>query len=112
MTQITVNADAGESLEPHLFGMDLEVMDNANCVNVACAWHAGDPGMMGETVAETLSRGIAVGNHPGLPVLGTAGTAQQTVYQDIGVAFSAELCVGLDHRADGPLIIQRRPVPK
>ena len=72
MTQITVNADAGESLGPHPFGRDLGSMDDVVCVDFVCAGQAGDPGTMAETVAQAISRGIAVGAHPGVPVLGTA----------------------------------------
>jgi UPF0271 protein len=67
VTRIMINADAGESLGPHTFGMDQGVMDSVDWVNVACAWHAGDPETMSETVAAALQRGLDVGAHPGLP---------------------------------------------
>jgi UPF0271 protein len=181
---ITINADAGESIGLHSFGMDEAVMDSVDWVNVACAWHAGDPDTMDNTVQQAKARGLAVGAHPGLPdlvgfgrrqmqltadeveammlyqvgalsgflkrhdvrlhhlkphgalygmlardaqlmraaagvaalyevpMLGMAGTAHEEVCEQMDVPFVAELYVDLDYRADGSLIIQRRPEPK
>jgi UPF0271 protein len=181
---ITINADAGESIGLHSFGMDEAVMDSVDWVNVACAWHAGDPDTMNSTVQQAKARGLAVGAHPGLPdlvgfgrrqmqltadeveammlyqvgalsgflkrhdvrlhhlkphgalygmlardaqlmraaagvaalyevpMLGMAGTAHEEVCEQMDVPFVAELYVDLDYRADGSLIIQRRPEPK
>lgn len=181
---VTINTDAGESLGLHTFGMDLDVMVNADWVNVACGSHAGDPDTMDQTVKAAVDRGLAVGAHPGLPdivgfgrrelkltpaeieslmifqvgaltgflkrhgavlhhvkphgalygmlardadlmraaapvaalydvpMLGMAGTAHEFVCAEMGVPFVAELYVDLDYRADGSLIIQRRPTPK
>jgi UPF0271 protein len=184
VTQIIINADAGESVGLHSFGMDKGVMDSVDWVNVACGWHAGDPETMDETVKEASARGLKIGAHPGLPdlvgfgrremkltaaeveslvlfqvgaltgflkrhdvalhhlkphgalygmlardpelmraaasvaalygvpMLGMAGTAHEEVCEQMDVPFIAELYVDLDYRADGSLIIQRRPTPK
>ena len=37
--------------------------------NVACGFHAGDPGVMRETVRLAKEAGVAVGAHPGFPDL-------------------------------------------
>jgi UPF0271 protein len=37
--------------------------------NVACGFHAGDPGVMRETAALAREHGVAVGAHPGFPDL-------------------------------------------
>jgi UPF0271 protein len=47
-----------------------------------------------------------------VPMLGMAGTAHEEVCEQMDVPFVAELYVDLDYRADGSLIIQRRPEPK
>lgn len=67
MPLVTINTDAGESLGLHSFGMDLDVMDSVDWVNVACGSHAGDPDTMDQTVKAAADRGLAVGAHPGLP---------------------------------------------
>lgn len=184
VTPISINADAGESVGLHSFGMDNAVMDSVDWVNVACAWHAGDPDTMDQTVREASARGLKIGAHPGLPdivgfgrremkltaaeveslilfqvgalaaflkrhdvalhhlkphgalygmlardaelmraaagvaalygvpMLGMAGTAHEQVCEEMDIPFVAELYVDLDYRADGSLIIVRRPTPK
>lgn len=62
---------------------------------------------------EELMRAAAtVARQYDVPMLGMAGTQHELVCQALGVPFVAELYVDLDYRADGSLIIQRRPVPK
>ncbi|MFM8350517.1 MAG: LamB/YcsF family protein, partial [Actinomycetales bacterium] len=45
----------------------------------------------------------------GVPVFGLAGTAHEQVAKARGIPFVAELYVDLGYRADGTLIIIRRP---
>lgn len=66
---MTINSDMGEGLGLHSFGNDSAIMAHVDLANVACGAHAGDPEVMRETVAEAVSRGVAVGAHPGLPDL-------------------------------------------
>jgi UPF0271 protein len=47
-----------------------------------------------------------------VPMLGLAGSTHERVCTEMGVEFVGELYVDLDYRADGSLIIVRRPVPK
>lgn len=62
---------------------------------------------------EALMRAAAsVARTYGVPMLGMAGTLHERVCNEMGVEFVGELYVDLDYRADGSLIIVRRPVPK
>lgn len=47
----------------------------------------------------------------GVPIYGIAGTAHQTVCEELGVPFVAELYVDLNYGPAGELLIQRRPEP-
>jgi UPF0271 protein len=58
---IDLNADVGEGMA------DEDLLPFVTSVNVACAFHAGDPSTMDETVAAALARGVRVGAHPGFP---------------------------------------------
>jgi UPF0271 protein len=64
---IDINADAGESYGPWRMGADEELFPSLTSVNVACGFHAGDPGTMRRTVALAREHGVAVGAHPGFP---------------------------------------------
>lgn len=44
-------------------------MPSITSANVACGFHAGDPGVMRATVALAREHGVAVGAHPGFPDL-------------------------------------------
>lgn len=61
---------------------------------------------------ELMRAASSVARQYGIPMLGMAGTAHERACQEMGVPFVAELYVDLDYRADGSLIIQRRPAPK
>ena len=50
-------------------GQDAALMDSITSANVACGFHAGDPGVMRETLALAKDKGVAVGAHPGFPDL-------------------------------------------
>ncbi len=66
---VDLNSDLGESFGAYTMGMDSEVMKYVTSSNIACGWHAGDPLIMNETVAEAVKNGVAVGAHPGYPDL-------------------------------------------
>lgn len=57
---IDLNADVGEGA-----GQDARLMPVITSANIACGFHAGDPGTMRETVALALAHGVAIGAHPG-----------------------------------------------
>lgn len=50
-------------------GQDEALMSSITSANVACGFHAGDPGVMRRTVALAKRHGVAVGAHPGFPDL-------------------------------------------
>ncbi|MCK4985158.1 MAG: 5-oxoprolinase subunit PxpA [Desulfobacterales bacterium] len=64
-----LNCDMGESFGAYKLGMDEEVIQYITSANIACAWHAGDPAVMNQTVAMALKHGVGVGAHPGYPDL-------------------------------------------
>ncbi len=67
--RIDLNSDLGESFGAWPMGQDAALMPVISSANVACGFHAGDPGMMRETVALARTHGVAVGAHPGFPDL-------------------------------------------
>ena len=67
--QVDLNADLGESFGSYTIGMDEEVTKYVTSANVACGFHAGDPLVLGRTLALAKTRGVAVGAHPGYPDL-------------------------------------------
>ncbi|AYR19760.1 LamB/YcsF family protein [Alcaligenes faecalis] len=70
---IDLNCDMGESFGPWVMGHDEQVIPWVTSVNIACGFHAGDPGTMRQTVALALSHGVKLGAHPGLPDLAGFG---------------------------------------
>jgi 5-oxoprolinase (ATP-hydrolysing) subunit A len=66
---IDFNADLGESFGLWERGYDEALMRVISSANVACGFHAGDPGAMRRAVASARGHGVAVGAHPGLPDL-------------------------------------------
>jgi len=63
--RIDLNSDLGESFGPWLMGQDAALMDSISSANVACGFHAGDPGAMRATIALAREKGVAIGAHPG-----------------------------------------------
>jgi UPF0271 protein len=66
---IDLNADVGEGMD------DAALLPFVTSANVACGMHAGDPGVMDETVSLALSHGVRVGAHPGYPDRANFGRA-------------------------------------
>jgi UPF0271 protein len=60
--RVDLNADVGESC-----GQDAALMRAITSANVACGFHAGDPGVMRDTLLLAREHGVAVGAHPGFP---------------------------------------------
>jgi len=67
--QIDLNGDVGESFGVYEMGHDAALIPILTSVNIACGFHAGDPGVMRATVALARAHGTAVGAHPGFPDL-------------------------------------------
>lgn len=70
---IDLNADVGESFGAYALGADAALMPVITSANVACGFHAGDPGVMRETVALAREHGVAIGAHPGFADLAGFG---------------------------------------
>lgn len=67
MSKVDLNCDLGESFGSYKIGNDSEIIKLITSANVACGSHAGDPIVMGKTVAFAKESGIEVGAHPGYP---------------------------------------------
>jgi len=64
MSRLLLNCDIGESFGNWTMGLDAEVMPFIDCANIACGFHAGDPGIMRKTVALALKHDVQIGAHP------------------------------------------------
>ena len=56
--RIDLNSDLGESFGPWPMGQDAGLMDSITSANVACGFHAGDPGAMRQTIALAKEGGL------------------------------------------------------
>ncbi|MFX3632974.1 MAG: LamB/YcsF family protein [Candidatus Pristimantibacillus sp.] len=64
---VDLNCDFGEGYGAYTFGQDAELLQYVTSVNIACGFHAGDPHTMRQAVDYSISAGVAIGAHPGLP---------------------------------------------
>lgn len=62
-----LNCDMGEAFGRYSFGHDEYIMPHIHMANVACGFHAGDPGIMKKTVARAVSHNVEIGAHPSYP---------------------------------------------
>ncbi|UOE36314.1 LamB/YcsF family protein [Hymenobacter monticola] len=69
MPTVDLNCDMGESFGAWTLGNDEALLPFITSANIACGFHAGDPGVMKRTVRAALRHGVALGAHPGLPDL-------------------------------------------
>lgn len=69
MHKIDLNCDLGESFGTYKIGVDEEILNFVTSANIACGFHAGDPGVMHKTVKLALEKSVSIGAHPGLPDL-------------------------------------------
>jgi 5-oxoprolinase (ATP-hydrolysing) subunit A len=67
--RVDLNSDVGESFGAYTIGDDASVLAHVTSANVACGFHAGDPGVMRAKVEIARRHGVAVGAHPGFPDL-------------------------------------------
>jgi UPF0271 protein len=79
MHAIDLNCDMGESFGAWRLGRDEEIMGYVTSVNIACGYHAGDPGTMRRTVQQAMRSGAAIGAHPGLPDLQGFGRREMAI---------------------------------
>jgi 5-oxoprolinase (ATP-hydrolysing) subunit A len=71
--RVDLNSDVGESFGAYTIGQDPILLPHLTSANVACGFHAGDPGVMRATIALAKQHGVAVGAHPGFPDLAGFG---------------------------------------
>src|SRR5579883_1006867 len=66
---IDINCDIGEEgrEEPCVTPSEEALLGAVTSVNIACGFHAGDPGTMAALTRAAAERGIAIGAHPSLP---------------------------------------------
>lgn len=69
MRKLLLNCDMGESFGAWRMGLDEEVMPHIDCANIACGYHASDPGIMRRTALLALEHGVRIGAHPSYPDL-------------------------------------------
>lgn len=67
--RVDLNCDMGESFGAYSLGNDARLLDFVTSANIACGFHAGDPGVMASTVRLAIEKGVAIGAHPGFPDL-------------------------------------------
>jgi UPF0271 protein len=77
--RVDLNADVGESFGAWKLGQDPALMPHITSANIACGFHAGDPGVMRATVALAQEHDVAVGAHPGFPDLAGFGRRELQV---------------------------------
>lgn len=63
--KIDLNCDLGESFGLWKMGNDKEILPFVTSANIACGFHAGDPGIMLQTIELALENNVAIGAHPG-----------------------------------------------
>ena len=102
--RLDLNADVGESFGAYKLGQDASLMRVISSANVACGFHAGDPGVMRETVVLARQHNVAVGVHPGFPDLvgfgrremrATAREVEDLVVYQIGALAAVAATQGL-----------------
>jgi UPF0271 protein len=79
MKTLDLNCDMGEGFGAWKMGDDAALLDHVTSANIACGFHAGDPGTIHRTVELALRKGVAVGAHPSLPDLQGFGRRRMNV---------------------------------
>jgi 5-oxoprolinase (ATP-hydrolysing) subunit A len=79
LNAIDVNVDMGESFGRWSLGDDASLMPHISSANIACGFHAGDPGAMRRTVAAAVEHDLQIGAHVALPDLLGFGRRRMTV---------------------------------
>ncbi len=79
MREIDLNCDMGEGFGAYAMGDDLALLEHVTSANIACGFHAGDPGIIARTTKAAVARGVAVGAHPSLPDLQGFGRREMKI---------------------------------
>lgn len=62
---VDMNCDMGESFGSWIMGDDKAILPYISSANIACGFHAGDPGTMMKTIQMALKYHVNIGAHPG-----------------------------------------------
>jgi UPF0271 protein len=65
MSTVDLNSDLGEGFGAWSMGDDDALLDIVSSANVACGFHAGDPGVMRRVCDRAVERGVTIGAHVG-----------------------------------------------
>lgn len=76
---MNLNCDMGESFGNWHMGNDEAIMPFIDQANIACGFHAGDPGVMTKTVALAREHHVQIGAHPGYPDLQGFGRREMAI---------------------------------
>jgi UPF0271 protein len=79
MKNLDLNCDMGEGFGSWKMGDDEALLDHVTSANIACGFHAGDPGIIHRVVKMAIDKGVAVGAHPSLPDLQGFGRRRMSV---------------------------------
>jgi len=79
MKTLDLNCDMGEGFGAWAMGDDAALLDHVTSANIACGFHAGDPGTIHRTVELAVKKGVAIGAHPSLPDLQGFGRRRMNV---------------------------------
>ena len=82
MLKVDLNCDMGESFGVWKMGRDAELMKYITSANIACGFHAGDPGVMRKTIEIALANNVYIGAHPGFPDLQGFGRRNMNLSAD------------------------------
>lgn len=77
--KVDLNCDIGESFGRYRLAEQKEILKYVTSANIACGFHAGDPGVMRETVKLAIDNQVKIGAHPGLPDLNGFGRREMKI---------------------------------
>ncbi len=103
---VDLNCDLGESSDDDQISRDDEIMTYVSSVNIACAFHAGDPTVMHKAVDSALAKDVAIGAHPSfLDRLGFGRREMQLSSQEVFdiVVYQISALAGFVSRSGGKL---------
>jgi 5-oxoprolinase (ATP-hydrolysing) subunit A len=106
MKTLDLNCDMGEGFGAWKMGDDAALLDLVTSANIACGFHAGDPGTIHRTVEFALRKGVAVGAHPSLPDLQGFGRRRMSVSAEEAydmVLYQIGALAGFAHACGGKL---------
>jgi UPF0271 protein len=80
--RINLNADMGESYGRYVLGADEALIRHVDSVNIACGYHAADPGTMLKSVTLAKRHGVELGAHISYPDLMGFGRRRMSLSED------------------------------